>query len=147
MKLQVVRGDITTVETDAIVNAANSSSLLGSPAILEACKAIRARQGGCETGQAVITTAGELPARYVIHTVGPVWRGGGENEPQLLASCYTSRSSTVRRHWHPQRGLPQYQHQHLRLPEATGSRDRGCCGQGFRPSGNTRRCAVRLLRR
>ena len=101
MKLKVIRGDITTVEVDAIVNAANSSlsggggvdgaiHRRGGPAILEACKAIRAEQGGCETGQAVITTAGDLPARFVIHTVGPVWRGGDDNERQLLANCYSS---------------------------------------------------------
>ena len=101
MKIRVVQGDITTVEVDAVVNAANSSLLggggvdgaihrRGGPAILEACKAIRASQGGCATGEAVITTAGNLPARYVVHTVGPVWQGGGQNEAQLLTSCYTA---------------------------------------------------------
>ncbi len=99
VELQVVQGDITTVEVDAVVNAANTSLLggggvdgaihrRGGPAILEACKAIRARQGGCPTGEAVLTTAGNLPARYVIHTVGPVWKGGDQGEPELLASCY-----------------------------------------------------------
>lgn len=101
MKIRVVQGDITTVEVDAVVNAANSSLLggggvdgaihrRGGPAILEACKAIRASQGGCATGEAVITTAGNLPAQYVVHTVGPVWQGGGQNEAQLLTSCYTA---------------------------------------------------------
>lgn len=82
--LAVVRGDITTVEVDAIVNAANSSLMggagvdgaihrAGGPAILEACRDIVARQGGCEPGEAVVTTAGALPARWVIHTVGPIW--------------------------------------------------------------------------
>ena len=95
MKIRVVQGDITTVEVDAVVNAANSSLLggggvdgaihrRGGPAILEACKAIRASRGGCATGEAVITTAGNLPARYVVHTVGPVWQGGGQNEAQLM---------------------------------------------------------------
>ena len=97
--IQVVKGDITKVEVDAIVNAANSSLLggggvdgaihrAGGPAILEDCKKIVARQGGCKTGEAVITTAGLLKARHVIHTVGPVWKGGLSNEGALLSNCY-----------------------------------------------------------
>ena len=97
--IQLLQGDITKVTTDAIVNAANSSLLggggvdgaihrAGGPAILAECQAIRAKQGGCATGEAVITTGGRLPAKWVIHTVGPVWNGGGHNEAGLLANCY-----------------------------------------------------------
>jgi O-acetyl-ADP-ribose deacetylase (regulator of RNase III) len=98
-RLRVVQGDITKLATTAIVNAANSSLLggggvdgaihrAGGPAILDECRQIRARQGGCKTGEAVITTGGRLPAQYVIHTVGPVWNGGHRGEPELLAACY-----------------------------------------------------------
>ena len=98
-RIRLIQDDITKQNVDAIVNAANSSLLggggvdgaihrAGGPSILEACQAIRARQGGCATGEAVITTGGRLPARYVSHAVGPVWNGGHNNEAQLLANCY-----------------------------------------------------------
>lgn len=98
-QLQAIQGDITKVKANAIVNAANSSLLggggvdgaihrAGGPAILEACKQIVAKQGPCKTGEAVITTAGNLPAKFVIHTVGPVWHGGNNGEAQKLAACY-----------------------------------------------------------
>lgn len=99
INIELVQGDITKLEVDAVVNAANTSLLggggvdgaihrAGGPAILEACVKIRNRQGGCPVGQAVITTAGNLPAQYVIHTVGPVWNGGNNGEADLLRSAY-----------------------------------------------------------
>lgn len=95
------QGDITREVVDIIVNAANSGLLggggvdgaihrAGGPKILEECRAIRVRQGGCQPGQAVITGAGHLHARHVVHAVGPVWNGGGQGEPRLLASAYRS---------------------------------------------------------
>ncbi len=97
--LELVEGDITQQTTDAIVNAANSSLMggggvdgaihrAGGPAILEECKNIVAKEGRLPAGQAVATTGGRLAARYVIHTVGPVWNGGNHREPETLASCY-----------------------------------------------------------
>ena len=98
-KLRIIQGDITEQATDAIVNAANSSLMggggvdgaihrAGGPAILEECKQIVARQGRLPAGKAVITTAGNLKAGHVIHTVGPIWHGGGRGEAELLASAY-----------------------------------------------------------
>jgi O-acetyl-ADP-ribose deacetylase (regulator of RNase III) len=98
-KISIIRGDITTQATDAIVNAANSTLMggggvdgaihhAGGPAILEECKQIVARQGRLPAGQAVITTAGNMKAKHVIHTVGPIWHGGGQGEPDLLAGAY-----------------------------------------------------------
>lgn len=106
-ELKLVQGDITKEEVDAIVNAANSSLMggggvdgaihrAGGPAILEECKKIVARQGRLPAGQAVITTGGNLPAKYVIHTVGPIWRGGGAGEAQTLADAYTSSLEVAR---------------------------------------------------
>ncbi len=97
--IKVVLGDITKITADAIVNAANTSLLggggvdgaihrAGGSEILDDCRKIVARQGNCKTGDAVITTAGKLPAKFVIHTVGPVWNGGNKNEPEKLANCY-----------------------------------------------------------
>jgi O-acetyl-ADP-ribose deacetylase (regulator of RNase III) len=97
--LSLIQGDITLQETEAIVNAANTGLLggggvdgaihrAGGPKILEECKSIRAKQGGCPTGEAVITTGGNMVTEYVIHTAGPVWSGGNRNEDQLLRNAY-----------------------------------------------------------
>ncbi|WP_375737580.1 O-acetyl-ADP-ribose deacetylase [Pseudomonas boanensis] len=97
MDIQIWQGDITTLEVDVIVNAANSSLLGGGgvdgaihraagPELLAHCRAL----GGCPTGEARITPGFRLPARFVIHTVGPVWHGGDRREPELLAGCYRS---------------------------------------------------------
>jgi len=99
MKIELIKGDITKIEIDVIVNAANSSLLggggvdgaihrAGGKQILEECMAIRNRQGGCEVGEAVITNAGNLPTKKVIHTVGPVWNNGSSEEDEKLRNCY-----------------------------------------------------------
>jgi O-acetyl-ADP-ribose deacetylase len=104
-RVELVFGDITSLEVDVIVNAANNSLMGGSgvdgaihrtggPQILEECMAIRKRQGGCPTGEAVITTAGNLKAKFVIHTVGPVWSGNDqEEEERLLGNAYRNSLS------------------------------------------------------
>ena len=99
MKIELIKGDITKLEVDVIVNAANTSLLggggvdgaihrAGGKEILEECKLIRNKQGGCKVGEAVITTAGNLSAKKVIHTVGPRWNQGNSNEEEKLKNCY-----------------------------------------------------------
>jgi O-acetyl-ADP-ribose deacetylase (regulator of RNase III) len=105
-RVRLVLGDITIMETDAVVNAANSSLMggggvdgaihrRGGPQILEECRRLRAEKwpGGLPTGKAVVTSGGNLKAKYVIHTVGPVWRRGDQKEPELLAEAYCNSLS------------------------------------------------------
>ena len=109
--IEVVQSDITTLHVDAIVNAANERMLGGGgvdgaihraagPELIEACRLVPEVRPGvrCPTGESRITPGFRLPARYVIHTVGPVWRGGTYGEPELLASCYRSALALVREH-------------------------------------------------
>lgn len=109
--LSLVQGDITDAAVDAVVNAANTSLMggggvdgaihrRGGPTILDACKTVRRDQypDGLPTGRAVVTTAGDLPARHVIHTVGPVWHGGHRGEPDLLADAYRHSLDQARQH-------------------------------------------------
>lgn len=107
-KIRLVRGDITDQDTEAVVNAANSSLMggggvdgaihrAGGPAILEECRRIVEEKGRCPTGQAVITTGGRLKARHVIHAVGPVWRGGGQGEDESLAEAYRNSLALAER--------------------------------------------------
>jgi len=105
VRLHLVQGDITTMAVDAIVNAANSAlrggggvdgaiHRAGGPTIMAECR----RLGGCPTGEARITTAGKLPARFVIHTVGPIWRGGQSGEADLLAAAYSNSLALAQTH-------------------------------------------------
>ena len=99
ISINVFKGDITKVHVDAIVNAANTSLLGGSgvdgtihraagQSMTQECQKIRAAKGGCKVGKAVITSAGKLPCKYIIHTVGPIWNNGKYNEEELLSSAY-----------------------------------------------------------
>ena len=108
-RITLIHGDITEQKVDAIVNAANSTLLggggvdgaihrAGGPQILEECKAIRKDKGECPPGEAVITSGGKLPARFVIHTVGPVWQGGKQDEARILERSYRNSLLLAKEH-------------------------------------------------
>ncbi len=109
MTVQLIKGDITAIEVDGIVNAANSKLIggggvdgaihrAGGPGIMDELKEIRESQGGCPVGEAVITTAGRLPAGKVIHTVGPVWSGGDKGEAEKLENAYLNSLKIAEKH-------------------------------------------------
>ena len=135
-RLEIAVADITTLEVDAIVNAANASLLGGGgvdgaihraagPDLLAECRGL----GGCATGAAKITAGYRLPARHVIHTVGPVWRGGGDDEDALLASCYRASLDARPRAPAGIDRVPRDLHRHLRLPGRSRGGDRGSDGR------------------
>ena len=130
-RVAVIEGDITKQAVDAIVNAANTTLLGGGgvdgaihraagPELLDECRAL----GGCATGQARITKGYRLPAKWIIHTVGPVWRDGTHGEDELLASCYRELLLPGRATRHSHDCLSVHQHRRLRLPD--GSRLAHC---------------------
>ena len=139
--LKLVAGDITRVPADAIVNAANSALAggggvdgaihrAGGPSIMAELDAIRAKAGGCPTGSAVATGAGKLPAKYVFHAVGPVYRDGRHGEPELLESCYRTCLDLAERHGARSITFPGHQRRRVRISHRRGRRHRPSPGYG-----------------
>ena len=155
-RITLAPGDITEQHVDAIVNAANMTLLggggvdgaihrRGGPAILDECRQIVSRQGGCPTGEAVITGAGRLPARFVIHSVGPIWAGGQRGEDELLTAAYRNSLRLAAEHGLATIAFPSISTGAYRFPIERAARIALGTVAGFLRAGGHRLAEVRFV--